>query len=530
MKTALISTSNKTGIVDLVKKLVKMNFRIISTGGTYELLKKNHIKAKKIDKVTNFPEIMDGRVKTLHPKIHGGLLCIRNNEVHQSQAEKHKIKMIDLVVINLYPFEKTINDPKSSWADVLENIDIGGPAMIRSSAKNYQYVTVIIDPNDYEKVVSEIEIEGETRLETRLELAQKAFNHTYHYDLLIADAFNNYIYSQKRALHSNEAIDKCIISISKTLHDEEIKKTSKKMLRYGENPHQPAFYIENLCNEEIISQLHGKELSYNNLLDIDAALKTILKFSDPTVVILKHTNPCGIASANDLSTAYEKAFCTDTISPYGGIVVVNNIIDIDFVKTINKVFTEIVISPGYTEAALNLLIKKTDRRIIKYEKEYLPLLKKNIEIHSCINGYLSQVSDLYEDNLNEWVYPTINKPTKSELSELTFAWQVVKMLKSNAVCFTKNKQTIGMGIGQTSRIDSINIAINRASKMKLDLQNSVCASDGFFPFRDSIDRLNEIGVKYVIQPGGSKSDPEVIKACEEYGIVMVFTHRRHFRH
>jgi len=516
MKRALISVSDKTNIIDLAKKLINLNYDIISTGGTLKTLVENNIKATAISNITGFPEIMNGRVKTLHPKIHGGILYERENEEHLSQAKEHQIQAIDLVVINLYPFEKVKNNENSTWDEIIENIDIGGPAMIRASAKNYKYVTVLTDVNDYEIVLSEIENNGDTTLDTRLRLAQKAFALTAEYDGMIASFF-----STTPNLSSLEG-NFWIASSQASRNDKEGN------LRYGENPHQSASYYN--TNKDLFTQLHGKELSYNNLLDMDAALKTIIKFKALTVAILKHTNPCGIASDNNISIAYDKAFATDTVSPFGGIVVTNGTVNPEFVEVINKVFTEVLIAPDYTAEALDLLKKKKDRRLIKYHADQLHELIEIPHTQSCLNGHLKQMADLIEDNTAEWTYPTKAKPTDNDLDELLFAWQVVKMLKSNSICFTKNKQTIGLGIGQTSRIDALNIAIESSIRMNLDLSGSVCASDGFFPFRDSIDAIAKIGVKCIIQPGGSKADPEVIQACDEYGIAMVMTGRRHFRH
>lgn len=503
MKRALISVSNKDAIVEFAQKLIDLNYEILSTGGTYKLLKEHQIKVTQVSDITGFPEIMNGRVKTLHPKIHGGILCLRDNESHLSQAEQHNIKMIDMLVINLYPFKETVENPNSSHEDIIENIDIGGPSMLRSGAKNYRFVTVLTDPKDYDIVINEIKETGNTKLETRLRLAQKTFALTAEYDELIAYTLNN-IQPQ--------------LNLSIPL---------KQNLRYGENPHQSASFYQNL--PDIIEKLHGKELSYNNLLDIDAALKVIMKFKQNTVAILKHLNPCGVASDNNISNAYDKAFATDTVSPFGGIIVTNEKVDINFVEKINKVFTEILIAPDFEDDAITKLKKKKDRRIIKYNQDKLHLLKNHLQIQACLNGYLTQDPDLQQDNPNDWTCPTKIKPNQAIMTELLFAWNVVKMLKSNAICICKNNQTLGMGMGQTSRIDSMNIAINKA-KEKFDLTDAVCASDGFFPFRDSIDKLHKSEIKYVIQPGGSKSDNEVIDACDEHSICMIFTGKRHFRH
>ena len=513
MKRALISVSDKTNIVDFSKKLRALGYDIISTGGTLKTLQENNIDVIAVSEITGFVEIFDGRVKTLHPKIHGGLLYLRNDENHIKQAENNGILPIDLVVVNLYPFQDYVQNDveydlpisinQTNWKTIIENIDIGGPAMLRAGAKNFEFVTVLVDPIDYDVVLKEIRENKDTLLETRLRLATKVFDHVSRYDSLIAKVFSGKI--------KNEGI-----------------KTSRLKLRYGENPHQTAHYHQK--ENEVITQYHGKELSYNNLLDIDAAVKTIIKFQEPTVAILKHTNPCGIASFPDITIAFQRAFSSDTISPFGGIVITNDSVTKQFVDVLDKLFLEILIAPDFTDEALELLRKKKDRRIIKYHPNMTSELLNHLQIQPCLNGYLTQTPDMLKDDPSQWVIPTDRKPNENEFKELQFAFQIVKMLKSNAVCFTKNKQTIGLGIGQTSRIDSLNIAIDRSQKMKLDIAGSVCASDGFFPFRDSIDRLNDIGVKSVIQPGGSKADSDIITACNEHNIAMIITNRRHFRH
>jgi len=503
-KTALISVYNKTGVVSFAQLLVRLGYQIISTGGTYTTLKDAGIPVKQVSELTGFPEVLGGRVKTLHPLIFGGLLYVREDKEHLKQLRHHNIDPIDMVVVNLYPYAEAVKKPNPTQDELIENIDIGGPSLLRAAAKNYKYVDVIFDPEDYDSVISEIDKNGSTTEEQRLALAQKVFAHTSAYDTLIAHT----------------------IAGAEPSPQKEVK--SIQHIRYGENPHQPAEYIK--YSPEIITQLHGKELSYNNLLDIDVALKTIFKFTKPTVAIIKHTNPCGIASANNICNAYARAFATDTTSPYGGIVVANRAVNQNLAETINKVFTEMIIAPSFTEEALAKLLKKKDRRLIVYHNYALQEMRNNQHITTCLNGFLSQQPDLIEDNETAWTFPTQAKPTKKELSELRFAWQVVKMLKSNAICLSRNRQAIGLGIGQTSRVDSLNIAISNAQHFGHELKGAVCASDGFFPFRDSIDRLGSVGIAYVIQPGDSVRDSEVITACNELGIAMVFTHRRHFRH
>ena len=491
MKRALISVSDKTGIVEIATRLKNLNYEIVSTGGTLLELRDNKIEVIPVSEVTGFPEILNGRVKTLHPKIHGGLLYIRDSEKHKQEILENGIQGFDIVIVNLYPFEDEMS---------IENIDIGGPTMLRAAAKNYQYVTAIIDPDDYEEVIAELEAKGETSISTRQKLAAKVFAFISRYDKLIA----NFIAEQE---------------------NDEFRKIT---LRYGENPHQVSLY--QATGKQLITQLHGKELSYNNYLDIDAAIKTIIRFDKPTVAILKHTNPCGIASDDNITVAYKKAFATDTVSPFGGVVITNAIVDISFVNEIDKVFTEIVLAPDFTDEALLKLQKKKDRRLIKYDNDCLSVLQTHVQVQACLDDYIAQIPDLADDCEEEWEIVTELKPSENDLNEAKFAWQVVKMLKSNAICFTRDNQTIGMGIGQTSRIDSLNIAIERSKRMGFTLENSVCASDGFFPFSDSIETMSKHAIKTIIQPGGSKGDAEVIQACNKHKIAMIFTKRRHFRH
>lgn len=505
-KRALISLSDKTNVIPFAKKLKELNYEIVSSGGTAKYLIDNGIEVIHVSEVTNFPEIMDGRVKTLNPYIHGGILANREVPDHLKQAQELNIELIDIVCVNLYPFKKTLLNPDSTHEQLIENIDIGGPTLIRSAAKNYQSVYIVTDIADYDKTIEALQ-SGENNQNFRNYLAQKAFMHTADYDATIANYFmkiNN---------------DHSQLNISVPLQES---------LRYGENPHQKArFYQDDSC----IEILHGKQLSYNNLLDIDSALKTIIKFdTKPTVAIFKHTNPCGIATGENLTSAYQKAFATDTLSPYGGIVIVNKALDLECAKEINKIFTEIILAPEFEPGVLEFLQKKKNRRLLTYVKSKVLQLKEKTSIVSCMNGYLSQEVDIDRDNQDQWKVATTRQPTEEEWEALKFGWSCVASLKSNAVAFTSNDRTIGLGIGQTSRIDSTEIAISKADKFSLPLKNSICASDGFFPFRDSIDQLVKYGVTAVIQPGGSKGDPEVIEACNEHNIAMIMTSTRHFRH
>ncbi len=510
-RTALISVSDKTKIVEFAQELSTLGYKIISTGGTAKILMENNIEVSKVSDVTDFPEIMNGRVKTLHPKIHGGILADRNNPEHLKTAEKEKINLIDMVVVNLYPFEKTINNPHSTSQEIIENIDIGGPSMIRAAAKNHKDVIIVTDKSDYDSVLNSIKVNGEISLSMRQMLAGKAFVHTANYDNLIATYFNK--------LNKIEIPEFLQNSIQ-----------LKSILRYGENPHQKSAFYESPQNS-IIEHLHGKQLSYNNYQDIDAALRIIEKFNEnPTVAIIKHTNPSGIAEGETLLEAYQKAFETDTLSPFGGIVIVNKPLDLITANAINKIFTEIILAPDFEEEAILKLKKKKNRRLLKYSVGKISSLKKIPIIHTCMGGLISQEPDIDADIESNWKIVTERKPSENEMKALKFGWKVVATLKSNAVCFTNENQTLGLGIGQTSRIDSTEIAVIKAKKFHLSLENSICASDAFFPFRDSVDSIADKGIKAIIQPGGSKGDIEVIKACNEHGIAMIFTGMRHFRH
>jgi phosphoribosylaminoimidazolecarboxamide formyltransferase/IMP cyclohydrolase len=510
-KRALISVSDKAGIVEFAKKLIKLNFEILSTGGTAKVLKDEGINVTKVSDVTGFPEIMNGRVKTLHPKIHGAILADRNNLGHMDEAKKLKIEMLDLVCVNLYPFEQTIAKEGVTLGDAIENIDIGGPTMVRSSAKNFRDVVILTDRNDYDKVVDEYNENGNVSFETRQLLAFKAFAHTSAYDSAITNYFSSI--SDHSVNHELRAVGK--------LQEE---------LRYGENPHQKAGFYEKRENE-LFEQLHGKALSYNNYLDMDAAIKIIQKFTElPTCAIIKHTNPCGIAQDEKLVEAYNQAFATDTLSPFGGIVVVNRPLDMDTALAINKIFTEIILAPDFEEGVLERLMKKKNRRLIKFNIDKLDTLKQDKQVVSCLHGFLAQDKDIDFDDEANWKVVTERQPTDEEMMALRFGWKSVATLKSNAVAFSNKNATLGLGIGQTSRIDSTEIAVSKAKKFGLDLKGSICASDAFFPFRDNVDTMSELGITAVIQPGGSKGDPEVIQACNEHGITMIFTSMRHFRH
>ncbi|MEA2104552.1 MAG: bifunctional phosphoribosylaminoimidazolecarboxamide formyltransferase/IMP cyclohydrolase [Candidatus Cloacimonadota bacterium] len=525
-KRAIISVSDKTGVIELARELLNLDFEIISTGGTYKKLVENGVDAILVSEITKFPEIMNGRVKTLHPAIHGGILCDKNNSEHLIEIEKENIKPIDLVVVNLYPFQKTISKENVSIQEAIENIDIGGPTMIRAAAKNFESVSVIIDRNDYGKVINELKHSGNVSLETRKELAKKAFQHTAKYDSYIANYFSGICEE-----HLPSQMNLALPLISE--------------LRYGENPHQKAgFYAE----EIIYKKLHGKKLSFNNLQDVDAAFKAIVKFQIrakfpelSTVVILKHCNPCGIGTAGNLRDAYEKAFATDTMSPFGGIVIVNRTLDLGAALEINKIFTEIIIAPDFSAEALEQLKKKKNRRLLKYEPNQLEkLFPSKIgedysqtnpkSIRTCMNGVLVQDEDIGGEDEKNWKVVTNRKPTDVEMARLRFAWKTVSLIKSNGISICDQDRTIGLGMGQPSRIDSTEIALSKAKKFDLSVENCALGSDAFFPFRDTIDLIAKKGITAVIQPGGSRGDEEVIQACNEHDLTMIFTNMRHFRH
>jgi len=508
-KRALISVSDKSGIVDFARELIELDFEIISTGGTHKKLEENGVPVIKVSDVTGFPEIMNGRVKTLHPFIHAGILAEKNNPEHVEALRKQNIQPIDLVVVNLYPFRKTIANQDVTESEAIEQIDIGGPTMVRSAAKNFGSIAVVVDQNDYEMILYELEENGEISLDIRRNLAKKAFQHTVEYDSYIANYFSEICGDELPAQ----------FSLSLTL---------AQTLRYGENPHQLAGFYE---EEPLIHQLHGKKLSFNNLQDIDAALKTIMEFEQkPTIGIFKHCNPCGIGTADTLKEAYEKAFATDTQSPFGGIVISNRILDIEAALEINKIFTEIIIAPDFPDDVLDKLKKKKNRRLITFKPELLHEFSTSYNIRSCMNGVLLQQEDISCDKDENRRVVTQRKPSEQEWEKLHFAWKTVNHLKSNAIAICREDRTIGLGMGQTSRIDATELALSKAKKFGLSVKDCALGSDAFFPFRDTIDAVAREGITCIIQPGGSVRDEEVIYACNEHNITMIFTGIRHFRH
>lgn len=517
IKNALISVSDKTGIDTLALYLQQMGVEILSTGGTSKFLKDRGIKVKDVSEFTGFAEMLDGRVKTLHPKIHGGLLALRKNADHQAQVKKHGLEYIDLVVVNLYPFEKTLRKPKVTKEEIIENIDIGGPAMLRSAAKNYQDVVVVCDPQDYASIITELQdSQGDISLDTKEKLAGKVFTHTAGYDSIIS----NYFASQTN--QANVLSDTLLLKLNKV-----------QSLRYGENPHQQAALYrqsgvqrkEDLVN---LTQLHGKELSFNNLLDLEAAWNIIKDFGQEKVaVIVKHNNPCGVGQGNTLLEAYQRALSCDPVSAYGGIVAASFTMDEESAREMNRLFLELTIAPAYTEGALKVLKEKKNLRIIELPLSKLPL--PDMDFKKISGGFLAQEKDILR-NMAELKAVTKRNPSDEEMQALIFAWIVCKNVKSNAIVYATKNQTIGIGGGQTSRVDSSEIAVLKARKHGLNTKGTVLASDAFFPFRDGVDAAAKAGATAVIQPGGSIRDEEVIQACNENNMAMVFTGVRHFKH
>ena len=517
IKTALVSVSDKTGLEELVHCLARHNIQIISTGGTSKAIQELGVNVNDVSSITNFPEMMDGRVKTLHPNIHGGLLAKRDNDDHKNSQKEHGIQDIDLVVVNLYPFEETINSG-SNEEKCIENIDIGGPAMLRSAAKNHQFVTVVSDNNDYQDIISELDKnDGSTTLEFRKKLAAKTYATTAQYDTLIS----NWFLKDDNELKTN-------FSSPGTLSSE---------LRYGENPHQSAGIYKSSFQKSGIPYadlIQGKELSYNNINDADAALQLIKEFDskESAVAIVKHANPCGVACGKSLIDAYEKAFSCDTTSAFGGIIAVNQTLDEDAAKKIIEVFTEVIIVPNITEGAKKILQEKNNIRVLVINN--MNDNKVNHSFKSIEGGILVQSGDEKETKDSDLKVVTNIQPTKEQRSDMLFAFKVCKHVKSNAIIYVKNKKTIGIGAGQMSRVDSAKIASQKNSEMEPtdenSLKDSIVASDAFFPFADGLLITISSGATAVIQPGGSIKDDEVIKAADEAGISMVFTGTRHFKH
>lgn len=509
---ALVSVSDKTGLVPFVKGLVAAGFEIVSTGGTKRALDDAGLPTIGIEEVTGFPEIMDGRVKTLHPKVHAGLLARRDREDDMATLAEKEITPIDLVAVNLYPFKQTIEDQTKDLADAIENIDIGGPSMIRAAAKNYRDVTVVVDSDDYDRVLAELKTAGHTSAELRADLAAKAFRHTAAYDAVIAGYLTKQIATTP----------------AKTLT---LTFDKEADLRYGENSHQKATLYRDAVpttNFSLLSakQLHGKQLSYNNIKDADAAMRTVREFTAPTVVAMKHMNPCGIGTAETLETAWDRAYQADSVSIFGGVIALNRPVDLATAEKMHQIFLEIIIAPSFDEDALAVLTKKKNLRLLQVD--FKAPETPEPELVSVMGGLLVQDEDVLAEDPTTWQVATETQPTPEQLQTLAFAWKAVKHVKSNAIVVANGERTLGVGAGQPNRIDSLKIAVKHAGEAIDD--TAVMASDAFFPFDDCVKYAAEHGIKAIVQPGGSVRDQESIDAANAAGIAMVFTGIRHFRH
>ncbi|HSP45884.1 MAG TPA: bifunctional phosphoribosylaminoimidazolecarboxamide formyltransferase/IMP cyclohydrolase [Chthoniobacterales bacterium] len=502
---ALISVSNKNGVAAFARALEKQGVDIISTGGTADLLRKEGVPVRDISSFTDFPEVREGRVKTLHPRVHGGLLYKRGNELHEEQAKECGFQPIDLVVVNLYPFEATIQKPGVTLAEAIEQIDVGGPSMIRSAAKNYESVTVVVDPADYGSSLEDMQDhDGETTLKLRERLAIKAFIKTSDYDRAIGSFLN-----EEQSTDASFSLSLPLVA----------------RLRYGENPHQAGALYGDF--DQHFSKLHGKDLSFNNILDISAASNLIGEFTEPTVAILKHTNPCGVGSDSDLRGAWEKAFATDKQAPFGGVIVCNRPVNEALAKAISEIFSEVIVAPDFESEARALFQKKKNLRLIRALKA--PASDKP-DIRSVTGGLLVQDKDTGEIVDLAAKVVTARKPTEAEMAAMIFGWRVVKHVKSNAIVYAASDRTLGVGAGQMSRVDASRIAVWKANEAGLSLSGSAVASDAFFPFPDGLIAAADAGATCAIQPGGSVRDKEVIAAANERDMAMIFTGVRHFRH
>ncbi|HXR88791.1 MAG TPA: bifunctional phosphoribosylaminoimidazolecarboxamide formyltransferase/IMP cyclohydrolase [Steroidobacteraceae bacterium] len=516
VRRALLSVSDKSGVLELARELLKRNIQILSTGGTAKLLADNGLAVREVGSVTGFPEIMDGRVKTLHPKIHGGLLGRRG--IDDAVMQEHQIEPIDLLVVNLYPFAQTIARAGATYADAVENIDIGGPAMLRAAAKNHTFVAVIVDPDDYTKILAELDASGGTSQETRSRLAAKAFAHTARYDTVVAK-------------YLADANGIAAESFPQTLP---LVFEKAQELRYGENPHQRgAFYRDPTARGASIATAHclqGKELSFNNIADADTALECVRQFDEPACVIVKHANPCGVAVAASPLEAYDRAYRTDPTSAFGGIIAFNRELDeVAAGAIIDRQFVEVLAAPSISPGAQKVLAARPNVRVLEVgDLHAAPAAEA--EYRSVTNGLLAQTRDNGRVSAAELKVVTRRRPSASELADLLIAWRVCKFVKSNAIVFVRERATVGVGAGQMSRVYSTRIAAMKADDENLSVPGSVMASDAYFPFRDGIDVAAEYGIKAVIQPGGSIRDAEVIVAADEHGMAMVFTGMRHFRH
>ncbi len=527
IKRALLSVSDKTGIVDFARSLAGKGVDLLSTGGTAKLLADNGIKVTEVSNYTGHPEIMDGRVKTLHPKVHGGILARRG--IDEAVMVENDISAIDIVVVNLYPFANAVSDENCSLENAIENIDIGGPTMVRAAAKNHKDVTIVVNANDYDRVLAEMDANNDSlTYQTRFDLAIAAFEHTAAYDSMIANYFG-------KMLPAYNSDDKDVSSTNRnkfprTVNSQFIKKQD---LRYGENSHQDAaFYVEAHPEEASVStasQIQGKALSYNNIADTDAALECVKEFDEPACVIVKHANPCGVAIGDNILAAYEGAYVTDPTSAFGGIIAFNRELDADTAEAIvSRQFVEVIIAPSISDAAAQIVAAKPNVRLLEcglWESKTTGVDYKRVN-----GGLLVQDRDQGHVAASDLKVVTKRQPTEDEMRDLQFCWKVAKFVKSNAIVYVKNSSTIGVGAGQMSRIYSAKVAGIKAADENLEVKGSVMASDAFFPFRDGLDAAAEAGIKAVIQPGGSMRDDEVIAAADEHGIAMVFTGMRHFRH
>lgn len=509
MKTALLSVSDKTGIVEFAQELSAQGFRILSTGGTKRVLEDAQVTVQAVEDVTHFPEMLDGRVKTLHPAIHAGLLAKRDNAVHMQALEQHKIDTIDLVAVNLYPFKETIEKPDVTETQAIEQIDIGGPSMLRAAAKNFADVLSVVDPNDYESVITAIK-EGTDDAAYRRQLALKVFQHTAAYDALIAQYLNN--------------DDEFPNSLTLTY-------TKKQALRYGENSHQQAaFYADVIPTAFSIAsaqQLHGKELSYNNIKDADAGLKMSAEFDQPAVVAVKHMNPCGIGIADTIEQAWDRAYEADSTSIFGGIIVLNRNVDLATAEKMHHLFLEIIIALSFDDAAYDILAKKKNLRLLTVD--FTQAEKNELETVSVMGGVLRQEPDNVIETQNDFKVVSKRQPSEQELKALVFAQIVAKHVKSNAIVVATNEQTLGIGAGQMNRVGSAEIAINQAQSSP-NYDQAVLASDAYFPMGDSVEFAAKHGIKAIVEPGGSIRDQESIDNANKYGVTLVFSGRRHFRH
>ncbi len=512
-KRALLSVSDKKGIVEFAKGLVELGFELVSTGGTKRVLAEAGLTVTGVSDITGFPECLDGRVKTLHPKIHAGILAMRSNPEHMRQLETLGVDTIDVVAINLYPFKETIQKEGVTLEEAVENIDIGGPTMIRAAAKNYQDVAVVVDPADYNTVLSEYRQNGEVSRDTKFYLAYKVFEHTASYDTLIST------YLRK--------------TIGKELFPQKLSLTFEKVqdMRYGENPHQQAVFYKEIgpCYGTLSAakQLHGKELSYNNINDTNGALDLVKEFTEPTVVASKHANPCGVGSGDTIFEAYQRAYEGDPVSIFGGIIAANREIDAATAEAMSKIFLEIIVAPSFSPEAMEILTKKQNIRLLELPSIAVRADKNDFDMKKVMGGLLVQQRDTELFAEENWQVVTKAQPTEEQIRDLKFAWKVVKHAKSNAIAVAKDNMSLGVGPGQTNRVMAARIALDYAGERA---QGASLASDAFFPFPDTVEAAAKAGIKAIIQPGGSKRDQESIDACDQHGIAMVFVGMRHFKH